>query len=305
MIMCGCVQVTRFLHAFVDTITIGPTTKMTGSQAQKQGPAWNSHRIGTGKEKYHLVGTFTRYSSWTARVEVLLEYYEIPYTASFFHIYKDDGKRQIKQFSPTGKVPCLVTSIPQGDRSTTIHVYESLAISEFLAESHPELPLWPRDRELRALARSAAAEMHAGFESIRESFTSNFLAKYTGPVPISDKDAKDIKRVLELWGNARKRTEKRMRELGEKDEGFLFGKFGIVDAFFWPVLGRFRTYNLPLDSASPEALAWIDKMWNEPVMKRQVQYYFRQAEDPETGVDMYEDVFKHIPEVKCGTIDKP
>ncbi len=22
----------------------------------------------------------------------------------------------------------------------------------------------------------------------------------------------------------------------EKDEGFLFGKFGIVDAFFWPVL---------------------------------------------------------------------
>jgi len=27
-----------------------------------------------------------------------------------------------------------------------------------------------------------------------------------------------------------------LNELGEKDEGFLFGGFGIVDAFYWPVL---------------------------------------------------------------------
>ena len=42
--------------------------------------------------------------------------------------------------------------------------------------------------------------------------------------------------MLTLWGEARSRTVARLRELGKADEGFLFGGFGIADAFFWPVL---------------------------------------------------------------------
>jgi len=112
---------------------------------------------------------------------------------------------------------------------------DSLAICEFLAESHPELPLWPRDRRLRALARSAAAQMHSGFSLLR-TFHTNFLARYTGNIPISDGAHKDIKRVLALWDEARKCTKERLATLGEVDEGFLFGGFSIADAFFWPVL---------------------------------------------------------------------
>lgn len=110
-----------------------------------------------------------------------------------------------------------------------------MSICEFLAESNPTLPLWPKDKQLRALARSAVAEMHSGFTELR-TYDSNFIAKYTGNIPISAQALKDIKRVLELWDNARRRTTTRMKELGEIDEGFLFGSFGIADAFFWPVL---------------------------------------------------------------------
>ncbi|KAI1777291.1 hypothetical protein F4818DRAFT_439649 [Hypoxylon cercidicola] len=100
-------------------------------------------------------------------------------------------------------------------------VNDSLAICKFLAEQNPELHLWPRDRKLRALARAAAAEMHSG---------------YTGKIPVSEAATKEIRRIVELWSNARATTKKRLQELGEKDEGFSFGAFSIADAFFWSVL---------------------------------------------------------------------
>jgi len=47
-----------------------------------------------------------------------------------------------------------------------------------------------------------------------------------------------VERILEIWGNARRKTIERASEEGSKvkDEGFLCGEFGVVDAFFWPVL---------------------------------------------------------------------
>jgi len=137
----------------------------------------------------------------------------------------------VKSSSPSGLVPLLCD--PRINPS--IYINDSLSICEFLAESNPTLPLWPKDKQLRALARSAVAEMHSGFTELR-TYDSNFIAKYTGNIPISAQALKDIKRVLELWDNARRRTTTRMKELGEIDEGFLFGSFGIADAFFWPVL---------------------------------------------------------------------
>jgi glutathione S-transferase len=117
-------------------------------------------------------------------------------------------------------------------------VNDSLSICEFLAERFPDRPLWPRDWKLRALARSAAAEMHAGFPNIRNDFSTNFIAKYTGNIPLSDKARAEIARLMTLWAESRRVTVQRLRELGQEDQdsGFLFGKFGIADAFYWPVL---------------------------------------------------------------------
>lgn len=120
--------------------------------------------------------------------------------------------------------------------SDDVKICDSLAICEFLAESYPELHLWPRDRQLRALARSSAAQMHSGFTALRNSFPTNFLGKYTGNVPISEDAHKDIVKMLNLWDSARTATKERLAVLGEADEGFLYGGFSIADAFFWPVL---------------------------------------------------------------------
>jgi glutathione S-transferase len=117
-----------------------------------------------------------------------------------------------------------------------IQIPDSLAISEFLAESHPELPLWPEDRVLRALARGAAAEMHSGFSELRSTCHTNFVAMYTGKVPLTEKARQEAERLLTIWHQARTKTSERLKEIGEEDEGYLFGKFGIADSFFWPIL---------------------------------------------------------------------
>jgi len=68
---------------------------------------------------------------------------------------------------------------------------------------------------------------------------------------------------------------------------------------------RFRTYNLPLKTASPEALAWMVKMWNDPVLKKLGKDYFRQAERPETLVAHYDDIFRESnPEISFGRFEE-
>jgi glutathione S-transferase len=80
--------------------------------------------------------------------------------------------------------------------------------------------------------------MHSGFTDVRNTYGCNFLGQYSGPIPINEKARKEIERMLTIWGDARKVTAQRLKKLGkeDEDEGFLFGKFGIADAFFWVVL---------------------------------------------------------------------
>ena len=45
---------------------------------------------------------------------------------------------------------------------------------------------------------------------------------------------------------------------------FLFGRFGIVDAFFAPVVSRFVTYGVPLE---PVAAGYRDAIMSWPVLR--------------------------------------
>jgi hypothetical protein len=80
--------------------------------------------------------------------------------------------------------------------------------------------------------------MHSGFTEMRNTYGCNFLGQYSGPIPINEKARREIERMLTIWGDARKVTAQRLKKLGkeDEDEGFLFGRFGIADAFFWVVL---------------------------------------------------------------------
>ncbi|PVH85937.1 glutamine amidotransferase subunit pdxT [Cadophora sp. DSE1049] len=242
----------------------------------------------------HLLGTYTRYSSWTARVVTVLEYFRIPYRATYIPL------ANVKQHSKSGFVPILVPL----SLSPDLEINDSLSICEFLAESYPELNLWPKDRKLRALARSAVAEMHSGFGEIRNTYHTNFVANYEGDIPITEQAEKEIKRLLAVWDRSRKSTIARLEVLGEKDGGFLFGKFSIADSFFWPVLWRFRTYNLPLLNASPETLSWMKTMWSDLTLRSLGEDYFKQAENPETAIGKYDDIFKGHSDIKYGRFEE-
>lgn len=119
----------------------------------------------------------------------------------------------------------------------SFQINDSLAICEYLAESHPDLPLWPRDAALRAQARTAVAQMHSGLCTVlRASYPTNALGRYTGNIPVYDGAIKEVENCLKLWGESRRYTVSRLAELKQVDDGFLFGEFSIADAFFWPVL---------------------------------------------------------------------
>jgi len=130
-----------------------------------------------------------------------------------------------------GSVTGLFPVLRVGD--TTVH--ESLAICEFVAEMFPGAGLWPTDSLTRARARSLCCEMLSGFMSLRGEMSCHLFGRVPGFAP-SAPTRKEIARVFEIWSGC----------LDRSGGPFLFGDFGIVDAMYYPVLTRLRTYCVPL-----------------------------------------------------------
>src|SRR5438874_355926 len=136
-------------------------------------------------------------------------------------------KSQVQRYSPAGKLPVLV----DGD----IHVWDSIAILEYLAESRPAAQLWPADIKARAHARAISSEMHAGFQALRNECPMNFRRPVRARDLSIDAHA-NIQRIEDIW------TDCRQRYGGP----FLFGRFGAADAMYAPVVARFQTYAAPV-----------------------------------------------------------
>ncbi|MCW2255551.1 glutathione S-transferase [Providencia alcalifaciens] len=185
------------------------------------------------------------YSSWSLRPWILLKVLDIPFEENL--CYFENGKsshEKFKSFSPTGLVPCLV------DRKQT--VWDSLAICEYVFEDYPQV--WPSDRATRAWARSASAEMHSGFTTLRRECPMNG-ARQAPLESLSRELQADLNRLQQLW-----------------QEGFTtFGgpwlagnTFSAVDAFYAPVAFRIRSYQLPVSNAAQQ---WVDRMLALPAMR--------------------------------------
>jgi glutathione S-transferase len=180
---------------------------------------------------YTLYIANKNYSSWSLRGWLCAKLAGAPFREVLQQLGTGGPNPGYLAFSPTGLVPCL----HDGD----VVVWESLAIAEYLAERHPGM--WPADAKARAFARSMCAEMHAGFRSLRSDMTM-CIRERLDVRPWSDDLTKDIERVSALWTEARRR-------FGAGGD-FLFGAFGIADAFFAPVAFRFQTYGVvPQDEA--------------------------------------------------------
>lgn len=194
---------------------------------------------------YDLFIANKNYSSWSLRPWVLLQHLGIPFNEQLRPFGAGSNWAAFRGFSPTGKVPCLHA---QGEV-----IWDSLAIAEYLAERHTGV--WPADAAARAWARCAAAEMHAGFGTLREMCSMNCglrVRLHEVPQALAD----DLARLSELW-------EQGLSRFGGP---FLAGAhFSAVDAFFAPVAFRIQTYS---PTISPVAQAYAERLLALPAMQQ-------------------------------------
>jgi glutathione S-transferase len=208
--------------------------------------------MGDGMEL--VIGT-KAWSTWSMRPWLALQKTGAPFTETLIPLRQEHGLTEaaIRPHSPTGLVPAL----KDGD----LTLCDSLAICEYLAERFPEAGLWPADPVARALARSAASEMHAGFASLRGECPMDLAAEIR-VAELSEATMKDLRRIAGLWNAMLARFGGPW--LGGAD-------WGIADAFFTPVATRIRTYGVRLSDYGdtgpagqyaerllerPEFLAW-------------------------------------------------
>lgn len=97
-------------------------------------------------------------SSAAYRVRIALNLKGLSYETAPVHLVNDANKRpEFRAVNPQMRVPALST--PQGET-----LIQSLAIIEYLDETHPEPPLLPRDpiarAKVRALAQLVACDIH-------------------------------------------------------------------------------------------------------------------------------------------------
>ena len=182
-------------------------------------------------------------SSWSLRPWILLKHVarhfdevRLPLDTPRFH-------EQIGQYSPSGRVPVLLDG--------TTRIWDSLAICEYVNELDGG-KAWPDDAASRAHARAVSAEMHCGFEALRSSWPMRAAARGL-QVPLTAAAAADLARIEAIWCDCRERYGAR--------GAWLFGRYGIADAMYAPVLLRCRSYGAVL---APAAQHYLDFALEDP-----------------------------------------
>jgi glutathione S-transferase len=193
---------------------------------------------------YDLYIANKNYSSWSLRPWVLMRELGIAFREHLLPFGEESSWHDYRKISPSGKVPCLV----DGD---TV-VWDSLAITEYLAERHATV--WPVSAGARAWARSAAAEMHSGFGELRGRCSMSCgqrvrLREFPAALE------RELARLNTLWNDG-------LRRFGGP---FLAGgAFTAVDAFYAPVAFRIQSYGLSLD---PAAAAYAGRLLGVGAMR--------------------------------------
>lgn len=200
------------------------------------------------------------WSTWSMRPWLVLKRARVPFEEVMIPLRQGEvTAAQIAKVSPSGKVPALI----EGD----LVIWDSLAICEYLADVYA---LWPRDGVTRALARSATAEMHSGFQALRNECPMDLSLRTV--IEPSEAVAKETRRAVTLWRDLRSRYA--------KAGPFLVGEWSIADAFFTPLATRFESYGVDLAAhgdddgtaqrymsillAQPEYLEWREDALAEP-----------------------------------------
>ena len=222
---------------------------------------------------YRLWIANKNYSSWSLRPWLMMSVLDIPFEEVLLPFGHTVEGKSLAQLSPSARVPFLEH---QG-----LQVWDSLAIVEYLAERHPQV--WPHESPARAYARSAAAEMHSGFATLRNVCGMNCgLRVQLHEVSVALRA--DVERLDRLW----------LDGLSRHGGPWLAGRrFTAVDAFFAPVALRMQTYGLPFAATSqsylqrllalPAMQAWyaaaLKEPWIEPAHDAEALTFGRLLQD--------------------------
>ena len=201
------------------------------------------------------------YSSWSLRPWLAVKQAGLEFDEIRIPLNRPDTRAQILRYTPSGRVPCLVDG--------ALAVWDSMAICEYVNEQYAAGGLWPRQAAQRARARSIAAEMHSGFAALRTHLPMDIRGSKPERGAMArkrpDVDA-DIARIQSIWTDC----------LSVSGGPFLFGGLAIADAFYAPVVTRFRTYAVALPA---HLSAYSDAVFMLPAMQ---EWVAAAAAEPET-----------------------
>lgn len=196
------------------------------------------------------------YGAWALRGWLMCKLAGLKFTEKVIPPDDPSMRAEMLLLSASMRVPSLVHE--------KVHVWDVLAIGEYLNEIKPNAGLLPADRAARAHCRAICGEMHSGFTALRSSLPMNIKGSFPG-FKLWSRAQSDIDRIEAIWTEC----------LAKYGGPYLFGaKPCIADAMFAPVVTRFITYDVKLDSDCaaycraimdlPAVKEWIDGALAEP-----------------------------------------
>lgn len=190
------------------------------------------------------------YGAWSLRGWLLCKMSGLDFEAEPVASDDPSTRAELLLLSPSFLVPCLTHD---GTK-----IWDTLAIAEYLNEILPDAGLLPAAQAARAHCRSISGEMHSGFSNLRSALPMNLKAHHPGFKVWAGAEA-DVDRIVSVW-----------RECLAANSGpFLFGEHPcMADAMFAPVVTRFRTYDVSLDS---DCKAYCEAVMNMPAMQEWVE----------------------------------
>lgn len=197
---------------------------------------------------YDLLIGDRSYSSWSLRGWLLFAKFDVPVDVIETRLYEPGFAEALKPFFPARTVP--VMRLPEGGV-----VMDTLAIAETLAERHPDRGFWPTEANARGFARAITAEMHSGFQALRNACPMNLRLSYEG-FPVSAEVQADVDRITLLWAQA--------KAMSDGSGPWLFGSYSVADAFFAPVAARLTTYQLPVND---DAQSYVETALSDPTLR--------------------------------------
>ncbi len=203
-----------------------------------------------------LVISSRNYSSWSLRGWLLLRMSGLDFTVERVATNDAVARAELLLQTASIRIPYL--------RHDGLHIWDVLAIAEYLHEIRPQAGMMPDSPGARAHCRSISAEMHGGFNALRSSLPVNLHASRPH-FPIWSGVRADIDRISEIWRDC----------LAAYGGPFLFGdRMSVADAMYAPVCTRFTTYDVALDAvsagyrdtmmATADMQAWIADARHEP-----------------------------------------